>query len=102
MLINIQTYLDLSFGAGLTADRSDHLTAVHLDHKIINTQNAFMPRTDVYIVVDSRLYMLQVHNVIPSKKKDTKLFPEIPASECLLKPGHWTYWMQLHCGLKIN
>lgn len=57
--------LDFSFGAGLTADRADHLTAVHLDHVIIDTQHALVPGADVDVIINTRLHMLKVHDLIP-------------------------------------
>lgn len=63
------SYFNLSFGAGLTADGANHLTAVHLNHVVINAQNAFMPRAHVNIIINSRIYLLQVHNVVPERKR---------------------------------
>lgn len=59
-------YLDLSFGAGLAADRADHVTAVHSHHVIIQTEHSFVPGTNVDIVVNTRLHALEVHDLIPA------------------------------------
>lgn len=58
-------YLDLSFGAGLTADRADHVTAVHLDHFLIQTEYALVPGANVDVIINTRLHMLEVHNLVP-------------------------------------
>ena len=58
-------HLDLSFGAGLAADRADHVAAVHLNQLFIQAQNALVPGSDVDVVKNTGLHMLEVHNLIP-------------------------------------
>lgn len=60
-------HLDLSFGAGLAADRADHVTAVNLHHFIIQTEYALMPGANVDVVVYTRLHVLEVHNLVPDR-----------------------------------
>lgn len=65
--------LDFSFGAGLTADRADHVAGVHLDHFIINAEQALVPGADVDVVINPRLHALEVHYLIPDGgQKDTR------------------------------
>ena len=65
-------HLDLSFGAGLTADRADHVTAVHLHHFIIQAEHALMPGADVDVVVNTGLHVLEVHNLVPDGGQKAK------------------------------
>lgn len=58
-------YLDLSFGAGLTADRADHVTAVHMHQFVIQTEKTLMPGANVDVVINTRLHLLEVLNLVP-------------------------------------
>ena len=57
--------LDLSLGAGFTADRADHVAVVHLDHVIIETEYTLVPGASVDVVINAGLHALEVHNLIP-------------------------------------
>lgn len=59
------SHLDLSFGAGLAADRADHVAAVHLNQLFIQAQNALVPGSDVDVVENTGLDVLEVHDLIP-------------------------------------
>lgn len=69
-----KSYLDLSFRAGLTADRADHFTPVHLDHIIINAQHALVPGAHINVVIHTRLHVLQVHYVVPERTEEDAAF----------------------------
>lgn len=58
-------YLDLSFGAGLAADRPDHVATVHLHHVVVKTEYSFMPWANVDVVINTVLHTLEVHDLIP-------------------------------------
>ena len=58
-------HLDFSFGAGLTADRADRVTSVHVDQFLIQTEYTFVPGADVDVVVDIGPHVLEVHDLIP-------------------------------------
>lgn len=57
-------HLDLAFGAGLAADRADHVTAVHLNHVFIQSERALVPGADVDVVIDARRHVLEVHDLV--------------------------------------
>lgn len=63
--------LDLSFGAGLAADRADHVTAVHLNHLFIQTKHTLVPGANVDVVVDPRRHVLEVHDLVPKIGQDS-------------------------------
>lgn len=66
-------YLDLSFRAGLAADRADHVAAVHLDHVLIQAEHALVPGADVDVVKNARLHVLEVHNLVPEWTESLEL-----------------------------
>lgn len=100
-IIMAHTHLDLSLGAWVAADRSDHLSAVRHEFVITDAQETFMPRPHLNVIKAANLlHILQIHNVIPQieekvreamiwvdkkkRKKKSKSF--IISSSVLLKP----------------
>lgn len=64
------SYLDLSFGAGLAADRADHVAAVQPQLVVVDAQDALVPgaHIDVVIATLARIcHTLQIHDVIPGR-----------------------------------
>lgn len=45
------SYLDLSFGAGLAADRADHVAAVQPQLVVVDAQDALVPGAHVDVVI---------------------------------------------------
>ena len=66
-------YLDLSFGARLTADRAHHVTAVGPQLVVVDVQGALVPRAHQDVVIVVLAHILQVHDVIPEGEGGRKL-----------------------------
>lgn len=48
---DLNPYLYLSFGTGLTTDWANHVAAVHPQFVVIDAQDALAPRPHVYVVI---------------------------------------------------
>lgn len=65
------SYLDLSFGAGLAADRADHVATVQPQLVVVDAQDALVPGAHVDVVIATLARIgdaLQIHDVIPGRE----------------------------------
>lgn len=65
-----EAHLNLALQARLAAHRSDHSALIHLNSVVVNVEHALVPGPNEDIVVAVGLDVLQVHDVIPARKKE--------------------------------
>lgn len=86
---DLNPYLYLSLGAGVAADWTNHLAAVHPQLVVVDVKDAFMPGSYVYVVEAFVTHILEIHDVIPGnmERKREKWQISVGMSRIKLKSG---------------